>query len=144
MLSLRNWTRRFRQLPLLFHPPENLRRRERRHDQRIPVLLRWDAGAIHCTTINVSSAGVLLDARAQAQVGHRAELLFTGYPRRLGGRIHRLGANSTVVIFDSGAEGLAVLGWAMTQEPPGSSTEPRRRAILPPAIGELRSSRPRP
>lgn len=144
MLSLRNWSRRIRQLPLLFNPPKDLRRRERRHDHRLPVLLRWDTGAIHCTTINLSSAGMLMDARAEAQVGHRAELLITGYPRRLKGRIHRLGAGSTVVIFDSGAEGLALLGWAMAQEQAASSAAPRRGAILPAAIGEMPSNPPRP
>ncbi len=144
MLSLRNWARRIRQLPLLFNPPADLRRRERRHDHRLNVLLRWDNGAINCTTINLSSAGILLDARAETQVGHRAELLVTGYPRRMGGRIHRLGASSTVLIFDSGAEGLALLGWAMAQEKAASPADPRRHVTMPSAIGELRSSRLRP
>ena len=145
MFSLKNWARRIRQLPLLFHPPEGLRRRERRHDHRLPILLRWDAGAINCTTINLSSAGVLMDARAEAQVGHRVDVLIAGYPRRLSGRIHRLGASSTVVIFDSGAEGLALLGWALSREnQPGSPGGPRRQAILPPTISGMRSSPPRP
>ena len=144
MLSIRNWYRRIRQLPLLFYPPEGLRRRERRYDHRFPVLLRWDTGAVNCTTINLSSAGMLLDARAGAQVGHRAELLINGYLRRLSGRIHRLGANSTVVIFDSGADGLALLGWAMAQAQQASTAAPRRRPILPAAIGEMPSSPPRP
>ena len=145
MFSIRNWARRIRQLPLLFHPPEGLRRRERRHNHQLPVLLRWDAGAINCTTINLSSAGVLMDARAEAQVGHRVELLITGYPRRLSGRIHRLGASSTVVIFDSGPEGLALLGWVLSRgQQPGSPDGPHRQPILPPTISEMRSSPPRP
>ena len=145
MFSLRNWARRIRQLPLLFHPPEGLRRRERRHDHQLPVLLRWDTGSINCTTINLSSAGMLMDARAEVQVGHRVELLITGYPRRLSGRIHRLGASSTVVIFDSGPDGLALLGWALSREQqPGVTSAPRRQAIVPPTISGMRSSPPRP
>lgn len=124
MLWLDNWQRRLRQLPLLFHPPENLRRRDRRLVLNGEFLVYCGDRRVLCRSKNISAGGMLVDRVLPFDRDDRLEVQATGFHRALGARIIRVEEDATALIFDNPRDALTLIGWlcgeqhAKSREPP--------------------------
>lgn len=116
MGSISAWLRRLQQLPLLFRPPENLRRNDVRLLICTPVSIHAGGRRVVCKSINISSTGILVDRALPVKPGAPVELSAPGFVREIPGRVIRVGAHSTAIRFESAALGLTFLGWASGQE----------------------------
>ena len=105
------WRRRLRQLPLLFHPPENLRRRDLRLDIQAALTVRQGEYAIDCRSINISASGVLLDIRLPFRPGDRVEVTAERFRHTVPATVVRIGKGSTALRFDAPAAALTLVGW---------------------------------
>lgn len=105
------WRRRLRQIPLLFNPPENLRRNDVRLDLCAPLTVRHGGQSIDCRSINISASGVLLDARLPFRPGDAVEVTAKGFHLTVDATVLRIGNGSSALRFDAPAAALTLLGW---------------------------------
>ena len=105
------WRRRLRQIPLLFNPPDNLRRRDVRLDLHAPLIIRQGSRTVDCNSINISSTGALLDVRLPFRPGESVQVSAKGFRLAVDATVLRVGNASTALSFEDSAAALTLVGW---------------------------------
>lgn len=107
------WSRRFQQLPLLFKPPAEARRTDRRVATGGSALTVHDAEgqSLACACVDVAPGGLkVTPALLDLEPGTLAEVESPAYFRRVGVTVLRHDPDSTVLTFIDPDRALAFVG----------------------------------
>lgn len=106
------WSRRLQQLPLLFKPPTEARRTDRRIESGSTLTVHAaDGQTLPCACVDVAPGGLkLTPALLDLEPGSSGEIESPAYFRRVPVTILRHDVDSTVVTFDDPDRALAFVG----------------------------------
>jgi len=113
MTMLDKFSRRIRQLNLLFKPPTELRRRFKRHAIDFEVEVTVGGRSSKRRAVDVSAGGILVTPVINAELRESVRITINGLLTNTPARVVGLRPETTALQFESDAHGAVLTAWLL-------------------------------
>jgi len=113
MTMLGKFSRRIRQLNLLFNPPTELRRRHKRHAINFEVEVTVGGRSVKRRAVDVSPGGILVTPVINAELRESVRVTVNGLLTNTPARVVGLRPETTALQFESDAHGAVLTAWLL-------------------------------